>query len=152
MEIAIRAYTHTDRQACLEAFKSNVPVYFSEQEVTDFTIFLEGLENGAYIIPYYVITYNQMVMGCGGYERDEKNRTFALAWGLIHNDFHKLGFGEKLLQYRLEQIKEWHKNATVIIDTTQHSAPFFEKYGFVTKKETTDYYAPGMHRIDMELS
>jgi len=151
MEIIIRAYRSTDKNECMEAFKTNVPKFFSDQEVFDFADFLERIEKGIDDIPFYVLSYNQKVIGCGGYAKDQNNAIFTLAWGLIHNDFHKKGFGEKLLSYRLEEIKRLYKNSSVIIDTTQHSAGFFEKYGFVTTKETENYYALGMHRIDMEL-
>lgn len=151
MGITIREYTNSDREECVKAFKSNVPLYFSNQEVFDFANFLERIESGVDKIPYYVICYNQELVGCGGYAIDKNKEIFTLAWGLIHRDFHKKGFGEKLLLHRLEKIKQLYKEFTVIIDTTQHSAPFFEKYGFVTIKETEDYYAPGMHRIDMEF-
>lgn len=151
MEIKIREYTNGDKLECIEAFKSNVPIYFSEQEVHDFTFFLERIENGIDDIPYFVLAYNQKIIGCGGYEKDKSNKIYALAWGLIHKDFHNKGFGEQLLSYRLEKIKQFDSQSSVIIDTTQHSAGFFEKYGFVTKKETENYYAPGLHRIDMEL-
>lgn len=134
MEITIREYRETDRDDCIKVFKSNVPIFFSHQEVLDFTNFLGRIEKGIDQIPYYVINNDQKLIGCGGYVRDEKNEVFTLAWGLIHKDFHKNGFGEKLLTYRLEKIKKLYKNSSVIIDTTQHSAPFFERYGFIRKK------------------
>ena len=39
--------------------------------------------------------------------------------------------------------------APVLIDTTQFSYPFFEKFGFETTKITKDFYAAGMDRYDM---
>jgi ribosomal protein S18 acetylase RimI-like enzyme len=39
----------------------------------------------------------------------------------------------------------------VQIDTSQRSKGFFEKHGFEAKNVTENYYAPGLHRVDMEL-
>ena len=151
MKISIREYSSMDKDECMEAFKTNVPKFFSDQEVLDFADFLERIEKGIDDIPFYVLNYRGKVIGCGGYAKNQNSEVFTLAWGLIHNDLHKKGFGEKLLSYRLQEIKRLYKNSSVIVDTTQHSAGFFEKYGFITKKETKNYYAQGMHRIDMEL-
>ncbi|MCR4029566.1 MULTISPECIES: GNAT family N-acetyltransferase [Flavobacterium] len=151
MEFTIREYLNTDKNKCIEAFKSNVPIYFSHQEIDDFTKFLERIENDIDDIPYYVIAYNQEIIGCGGFAKAKSDEFFSLVWGLVHKDFHNKGFGEKLLSYRLKKIKQLDSKSKVIIDTTQHSEGFFKKYGFITKKKTDDYYAPGMHRIDMEL-
>lgn len=151
METMIRAYLKSDKSACLEAFKSNVPQYFTQEEIQDFEDFLLRLENGREQARFYVLEYHGKTIACGGF--GDKNRTgvFSLAWGLVHQEFHKKGLGEKLLLYRLEKIKELKPKFPVIVDTTQYSAGFFEKYGFQTKKVTENYYAQGMHRHDMEL-
>lgn len=39
----------------------------------------------------------------------------------------------------------------IIIDTSQHSQSFFARFGFQQTCFTPDYYAPGLHRVDMEL-
>ena len=62
-----------------------------------------------------------------------------------------MGCGEKLLIYRIEQIKLLKPKFPVIIDTTQYSCGFFEKYGFKVTKITNDYYEIGMHKYDMIL-
>lgn len=151
MQITIREYNSTDKNECLKAFKSNVPSYFSEEEIAEFADFIERIGNGTDNLPYYVIIYNEKIIGCGGYAKAKSNDVFALTWGLIHDDYKKKGLGEKLLLYRLDQIKQTGIKSSIIIETSQHSAGFFEKYGFVAKKEIQNYYAPGMHRIDMEL-
>ena len=101
--------------------------------------------------PFYVINYNNKTIGCGGFGDKDNNGIISLAWGLIHKDFHKMGYGEKLLNYRIEQIKLLKPKFPVIIDTTQYSYGFFEKYGFKVTKITNDYYEIGMHRYDMIL-
>jgi ribosomal-protein-alanine N-acetyltransferase len=157
MEVIIRPYNKADKEYCLIAFKSNVPMYFTEEEITDFENFLDRLEMGTEDADscntyFYVVVLNGNVIGCGGFGDRYKDSIISLAWGLIHKDFHKRGLGEQLLLHRLEQIKKNYPSSPVVIDTTQFSFSFFEKYGFVTTKITLDYYTEGMHRYDMSLN
>jgi N-acetylglutamate synthase-like GNAT family acetyltransferase len=157
MEITIREYIEQDKSSCLAAFKSNVPLYFTEEETEDFKHFLQRLEHylqhqqhrNTY---FFVVVYDQKVIGCGGFGDKENKHVISLAWGLIHKDYHKRGFGKKLLLFRLEQIRSLFPGQPVVIDTTQFSYPFFEKNGFYTIKVTNDFYAAGMHRYDMILN
>lgn len=151
MEVKIRDYVESDKGGCLLAFKSNVPLYFAETEVSDFDLFLDGIvrQESAKNTHYFVVSYQGKIIGCGGFGFYNATSDISLAWGLIHSDFHKKGLGEKLLSHRLEQIAIHYPSELVLLDTTQHSYSFFEKYGFVTKKITPDFYTLGLHRYDM---
>jgi N-acetylglutamate synthase-like GNAT family acetyltransferase len=153
MKPIIRPYNKEDRLFCMEAFKSNVPLYFTKEEVGDYENFLIKNENKdeSEKAIYFVILHDEKVIGCGGFGEKENTNIVTLAWGLIHNDYHKKGFGKALLLYRFEEIKKLFPNFPVVIDTTQFSYPFFEKFGFEITKITNDYYAEGMHRYDMRL-
>lgn len=151
MQPHIRAYKQTDKEACLQAFISNVPQFFTEAEIADFSNFLDQfhLINASIKTQYYVVIYNDTLVGCGGFGDKDGTDTITLAWGLIHNNYHKKGFGEYLLKHRLSEISYIYPSKPVYIDTTQHSYGFFEKFGFVTTKITLDFYEKGMHRYDM---
>jgi ribosomal protein S18 acetylase RimI-like enzyme len=151
METTIREYESIDNNDCIEAFESNVPHFFTKEEIQDFKDFLVRIETGNDTARFFVVIFGQKVIGCGGYGDKEKNGVFSLAWGFIHRDFHKKGFGKKLLLYRIGQIKKLNPESMLILDTTQYSFGFFEKYGFQTTKVSNDYYAIGMHRYDMVL-
>jgi predicted GNAT family N-acyltransferase len=156
MSITIRAYNKKDKNNCMAAFKSNVPTYFAVEEMKDFENFLDSIEfldtiNNNNKLYFFVIDYKQSVIGCGGFGDKDNAKIISLAWGLVHNDFHKKGYGKKLLLYRLEQIKLLYPKFPVVIDTSQYSYTFFEKYGFQTTKITKDYYSIGLHRYDMTL-
>jgi N-acetylglutamate synthase-like GNAT family acetyltransferase len=157
MEALIRRYNRADKEACLMAFRSNVPLYFAEHEVEEFENFLDHLlpqeasEGQEKSTRFFVLLADKQIIACGGFGDKDNTGVVSLAWGLVHKDFHKKGFGKQLLLHRLAQIKLLHPTLPVSIDTTQHSAPFFEKYGFETRKQTMDYYAVGMHRYDMTL-
>lgn len=157
MNLQLRPYQPSDKEACLSAFKSNVPRYFTEEEIFDFESFLYRIETRDSIAQspkqthYYVISVNGLVVGCGGFGDKDNTREITLAWGLIHKDFHKKGFGAVLLKFRLQEIKKLYPAVPLVIDTTQYSYSFFEKFGFVTTKITKNFYAPGMHRYYMKL-
>jgi N-acetylglutamate synthase-like GNAT family acetyltransferase len=141
---------------CLNAFKSNVPIFFTATEITDFELFLNRFEQLNFEetqerVYYYVVVVDGKVVGCGGFGFYNPTEDITLIWGLIHNNYHKTGLGEQLLSHRLQQITALYPGKLVTIDTTQHSYGFFEKYGFVTLKITLDFYTKGMHRYDMVL-
>ena len=150
-KLQITPYKFSDNIKCIEAFESNVPTFFAIEEKEEFKAFLSKLENGSIQTKFFVVALNDEVIGCGGFGDKNNTGVVSLAWGLIHKNYHKQGFGEKLLRFRLERIKETVPNLPVIVDTTQFTSGFFEKFGFQTTKITNDYYAEGLHRYDMIL-
>jgi ribosomal protein S18 acetylase RimI-like enzyme len=150
-ELTLRYYEASDRNDCLRAFLTNVPEYFTQDEVRDFADFLTRLELKQIATHFYVVVIGSQVLGCGGFGDKNGDGLISLAWGHVHKDYHEKGYGEALLKYRLKAIAELMPKQTVVVDTTQFSFGFFEKFGFKTTKITPDYYALGMHRYDMEL-
>lgn len=152
----IRKYEATDHNACMDAFKTNVPKYFTLEEVNEYERFLTKLDDSEVLDNplYYVMELENRFIGCGGVgEKDGIDGTpsITFVWGMVHNEYHKKGFGEQLLQFRLAEIKRHFPTKIVILDTTQFSYTFFEKYGFKTLKITENGYGEGMHRYDMVL-
>lgn len=148
-EIHIETYSPQHRQACMNAFLSNVPAFFTVPEIDQYTNWLQQVEQNNHH-HYYVAFIGDQLVACGGFSLNENN-TVSFTWGLVHRQYHKQRIGEQLLVYRLEKIRELYPASEVILDTTQHSCGFFERYGFVTVKYTANGYAPGMHRYDMVL-
>ena len=152
----IRKYRESDKESCMEIFKTNVPTYFTLEEVDQFERFLTKLNNPEVTDnpPYYVMELENKLIGCGGI--GEKKGidgldSITFVWGMVERSYHKKGFGEQLLHFRLEEIKSQFPDKPVILDTTQFSYTFFEKYGFRTVKVTQNSYGEGMHRYDMVL-
>lgn len=78
MEATIREYNKKDKEQCLIAFKSNVPLYFTEDEIGQFENFLDNLskgaaEKGVKRTHFFVVVFNNNVIGCGGFG-DKKNK------------------------------------------------------------------------------
>ena len=153
----IRPYTAADRQACLEAFRSNMPQYFAVAELPDFESWLDQQAEQAAPAPantaekYYVIEKSSKVIGCGGYYIELDKQTAFMTWGLIHSDYHKQGIGRELFQYRINLIQSICPTCKIVLDTSQYVSPFFQKLGFSIIKITKDFYAKGIDRYDMEL-
>ncbi|MGV3612466.1 MAG: GNAT family N-acetyltransferase [Fluviicola sp.] len=152
----IRKYRSSDKDFCMEIFKTNVPKYFTLEEVNEYDRFLtkladaEALDNP----PYFVMELDNQLIGCGGFgEKNDIDGTpsITFVWGMVDRAYHKKGFGEQLLQFRLAEIPLHFPGKPVILDTTQFSYTFFEKYGFRTLKVTENGYGEGMHRYDMIL-
>lgn len=144
--LTFRPYASADQDRCIEIFVSNTPQFFGPDELKDFRKFLETLP-----CPYYAVTKDEEIVACGGYGIDNKKRTVVLAWGMARTDLHKRGLGTFLLVERLKQIYKDFGDTIVETDTSQHSRGFFERFGFEAGAFTPDYYAPGLHRIDMQL-
>ncbi|RPE12955.1 GNAT family N-acetyltransferase [Chitinophaga lutea] len=151
----IRPYTPADKPGCISAFESNMPRFFAPAELEDYSRWLDGLairdEPEAGIDNYFVAENDGRVIGCGGFYLDREKQEATMAWGLISNEHHKKGWGKELFMYRLNVIRSLCARCRVILDTTQHSFPFFEKIGFNVVKITKDFYGEGLDRYDMEL-
>jgi predicted GNAT family N-acyltransferase len=59
--------------------------------------------------------------------------------------------GKHLLEHRLNEIKTYYPEFPVVVDASQHTFGFFEKFGFVVAKITENAYAKDLHKYDMLL-
>ena len=142
-----RPYDLSDKPACVRIFASNVPKFFAPHEQAEYEVFLDQPN-----CTYFVVENDaHQVIGCGGYYVDDTRRVGALCWGMVANEVHHQGVGRYLLLQRLNRICLEGGTDFVLIDTSQHTAPFFEKSGFVTGKIIKDHYAPGLHSYEMAL-
>jgi len=145
-DLKFRPYQPEDKDRCIEIFMSNTPQYFGVEEADEFRQFLETLP-----CSYFVAAQNDEIVACGGYGYHGKKQAIALCWGMVHADLHKQRLGEFILVERLKQIYNDFGPTVVQIDTSQHSQGFFERYGFQVKEVTENYFAAGLHRVDMQF-
>jgi predicted GNAT family N-acyltransferase len=145
-EFTLRPYTPADEANCLRLFDSNTPKYFGVEERATFENFLKRRP-----CPFFVVEGEELVIACGGYFREPGSDEVTLAWGMVRGDLHRQGVGTFLLEERLKAIFNENPSARVVIDTSQYSQSFFARFGFKPTKLTQNYYAPGLHRVDMEL-
>ncbi len=155
-KMTIRPYQSTDFDACIALFKSNMPQFFLPEELPDYTRQLEKYKDG---MPYkgesteayFIVEEDGAMVACGGVYMEMHNNLAGMVWGMVDNGLHRKGIGRQFLLYRIDYIREHCPACKIRLDTTQHSRPFFEKYGFEVVKYTENGYGEGMHRYDMVL-
>jgi GNAT superfamily N-acetyltransferase len=146
MPLRFREYTNADKEACTAIFTTNTPDFFREHELDDFVSFLDRLP-----CPYFVVeNENGEMTACGGYA-PQRGR---LCYGMVARAYHRQGIGRFLLMERLKHWFQHHGPAHVSLKTSQHSAGFFAKAGFITRNITKDGLAPALdaHEMALELN
>lgn len=154
--MTIRPYLPSDFNTCIALFESNMPKYFLPEELPDFSSWLTNYQKGVPykaegVEAYFVVEEDGAMIACGGVFMEIKNNLAGMVWGMVDNRLHLKGIGRQFLLYRINYIRERYPDFNIRLDTTQHSYPFFEKYGFKITKYTENGYAVGMHRYDMLL-
>ncbi|MEU1426502.1 GNAT family N-acetyltransferase [Nocardia sp. NPDC005746] len=144
--IEIRKYQPTDKQACLKIMASNTPEFFARHEVSEFEEYLDNLSD-----PYFVVEDQGAIVACGGW-RLRPDGTAALCWGMVRRADHHGGIGTLLTRERLRLIREQGRASRVVLVTSQHSQPFFERFGFVAIASVRDGFAPGLDSVEMCLA
>ncbi|WP_102128138.1 GNAT family N-acetyltransferase [Deinococcus planocerae] len=146
----IRPFTPTDRAACLALFDSNVPEFFLPPERAEFELWLDKPFDSGEYGEYFVLEDEGRVVACGGVWLDPQHpeRPAGFSWGMVARDAHRRGHGSVLLRFRLERLRELGARE-VHLDTSQHTAPFYARFGFREVRRVPDGYGPGLDRVDM---
>ena len=143
-ELIIREYNSEDKPKLLEILKLNVPKYFAESEIVDLDNYLDHE-----IDKYYVLVFENQIIGAGGINFEENNTIGKISWDFIHPNFQGIGAGTKLLEYRLEILKSMNEIKTISVRTSQLVYKFYQKNGFVLKEVKNDYWAQGFDLYNM---
>lgn len=116
--IHIRDYHSNDESASLAILDSNRPKYFTASERELFTTFLKQMNQ-----PFFVVEMAGHVRGYGGFHvRDDG--VAVLDWGMVHANPHRQSVGANLLRWRVQRIRQIAYAWCVLVDTSQHTAPF----------------------------
>ena len=146
MSFTFRPYTPEDRAACVALFAANTPHWFAPPEQEQYESFLNDGPGH-----YFLMLEGDKICGAGGIEIESGRGVGWLTWGMVDSTRHGQGLGKSLLDYRLQQLRANPDVRRICIDSSQHTAPFYEKYGFTTQRVIPDGYAKGLHRHEMEL-
>lgn len=140
-------YEPSHREECIEIFKSNLPKFFATEELPLFEDFLDqDIDDN-----YYVVEENGHMIACGGIFLDKKSDEAGLSWGMVHANHHKRGIGKFLTEYRIDLLKKVYPSKNYKVDTSQHTAPFYEKRGFEILEIVPDGFAPGIDKYIMKM-
>lgn len=146
-EIIIRPYTPEDKSAVLRLIRLNTPKYFSKEEEKELDHYLENE-----IEEYFVIQFDQIVVGCGGINFEEDKTIGIISWDIIHPEYQGKSLGGQLLQYRIDRLKNEDPIRMIIVRTSQLTHLFYENFGFKLTEVIEDYWAKGYHLYKMEYS
>lgn len=140
-------YTPAFREDCIGIFKSNLPKYFADEELEQFENFLDNdtEEN------YDVVQSDGLIIGCGGIFFDKIKGEAGLSWGMVHADYHRRGIGKFFTQYRIDLLKRTYPDTTFKIETSQHTADFYQKRGFKTVDIVPNGFSKGIDKYTMKM-
>src|SRR5688572_3263962 len=100
----IRPYEPSDREACLEVLRSNLPEHFVPGDVVALGQFLDALPG-----PYFVaVDETGRIVGCGGIAQEQDRSTATLCWGIVAAAKQRSGVGSALLEHRLREFLPEH--------------------------------------------
>ena len=143
----IRQFTKEDMDDVLEILRLNTPEFFDVSEEADLIAYLNHkLED------YFVIERQGAVVGAGGINYFEAEKTARLSWDMIHPTSQGMGLGGQLVAHRITQIKKNNAIKTVAVRTTQLVHKFYAKFGFELKEVVKDYWATGFDLYHMEIN
>lgn len=147
MTIITRPYNEADKSACLDVFKTNVGLYFAEEEMSDFDAFLTHQAETYHYLVFCKDSEPEKLLACGGcgYIHDK----VFLRWGMVRQNEHKTGVGTHLLLERLKSVRTQFGEVATYIDTSQHVQGFYEKFGFVAKSCVKNGFAPNIDKVQM---
>ena len=142
----IRVFSESDKSDCLDVVKSNIPDYFSRQDLIDFKKWFNNQD----CKNLYVLTIKDEIIGMGGFYF--QNNQARLIYGLIHKNYHKQNYGRLLIEHRIKKIKEINSSIEICLETTEKTCKFFEKFGFKTINIIPKFYYGIFDKYEMILN
>ncbi|WP_067713311.1 GNAT family N-acetyltransferase [Nocardia yamanashiensis] len=143
--LRIRDYRAADKAYCLRLIEGNTPEFFAPDEIAEFAAFLEDPR-----CAYYVVEAGGEVVGCGGWVV-RADGSASLCWGMVERSRHRSGIGSYLFRERLRRIRADGTASHLLLVTSQHSRPFFERMGFQATGVEPDGFAAGLDSVNMRL-
>ncbi|MDH6252411.1 putative GNAT family N-acyltransferase [Chryseobacterium sp. H1D6B] len=142
----ITKYRSAYRENCIQIFKSNLPTIFANEELQQFEEFLDQMADH-----YYVVKISDRLVGCGGIFFDDKKNEAGLSWGMVDANYHGQGIGKLLTQFRLELLEKLYADKMIKIETSQHTAKFYQKNGFKIVDIIADGFSGGLDKYTMKI-
>jgi N-acetylglutamate synthase-like GNAT family acetyltransferase len=140
----IRLYHPKDKKGVLALFDLNTPATFAPEERIAFDHYLD------HELDYYVVLeVNGQIVGCGGYNLNKAEGIGYLSWDMVHPDYQGNSLGKRLVNHRLEQMRQLASVQSIHVRTSQHAYAFYEKCGFKLMSITEDYWAENFHLYHM---
>ena len=142
---AFMRYQDEHQRGCLDLFDGNCPRYFAPQERADYLQFLHNTRD-----PYWVSIQDNVIVAAFGLSRTADDCA-RLSWILVSPTHQQQGIGTVMMTFVLKQAKTLAVRE-IKIAASQHSAPFFARFGAIEEAHTPHGWGPNMHRVDMRLA
>lgn len=147
MKILIREYKVTDKEDVIDLIRLNTPDSFAWEEEADFKKYLEKERE-----LYYVLLCDDKIVGCGGINFADNNKTGKISWDIIHPDYQGKSLGTQLLKYRIKLLSSMRNIQKITVRTSQVAYRFYEQEGFTLNEVVKDYWADGLDMYSMEYT
>ena len=143
-----KPYRPEDRETCGAIIRAQVGAYLAPGEEEDFERFLDAIERNSQGVHFWLATKNGRAVGCAGLSiNDDEAR---LLWGILAPGALGKGFGQQMLDFRMEWIKANHPQLTSALC---HTAPltegFFAKNGFEVLRRQAKYWGGELELVVM---
>lgn len=133
----LREYIYSDREACIEIYRTNEPDFITPGFIHEFESYLD--EPKSYFL---VVEQEEGIVGCGGLELwGDAPHAAGLSFGMIRKDHHRKGLGTSLLAARISLLgeeKELH------METSLEAVGFYARYGFELDSVTPNRLGKGV--------
>ncbi len=143
--ITIKEYEPKDKNEVINLIRLNTPEYFAIEEEEDLNNYLETERE-----LYYVLLYNQKIVGCGGINFAENNTIGKISWDIFHPDYQGKYLGTKLLKHRIDKLNSINSIQKITVRTSQVAYKFYEKQSFELFEIKKDYWADGFDMYNMK--
>ncbi|PVW13566.1 GNAT family N-acetyltransferase [Marixanthomonas spongiae] len=143
----IREYAPKDKSKVVELLRLNIPKFFDASEQKDLEHYLDNE-----IEDYFVVEENAEIIGAGGINYEPKENVAIISWDIIDPNSQRKGIGGKLMQHRIDWLKDHQHVDSVFVRTSQFTYQFYEKMGFKLEKVEKDYWAQGFDLYQMKLT
>lgn len=127
-------------------FDENCPQYFAPNERKDFLEYLSD-----YGSEYIIYEQDRQIKCAFGLNLDTSVKTASIRWIMVTRGSHQQCLGKVMMQHAIERAKTYPEIQAIAISASQHSAPFFAKWGAVTQNTLENGWGPEIHRVGMLL-
>src|SRR5699024_10413045 len=119
--ITIREYKTEDEKDVINLLRLNTPKYFAKEEEKDLREYLNSK-----IEHYYVLLYQQKLVGSGGINYSKDRKTAFISWDIIHPEYQNMSLGRQLMKHRIAKLNTVLTIKEIIVRTSQFAYKFYE--------------------------